>query len=220
MAQSNCFNTITKNNFGSDYIAKKKAVTIFKGAVNVASNNGLLKKANGSSYRGDIYTGTRDCPKLLGASSYEQLMNVTFGKYIADPLNFSVDNSNELWTGNLSIMDLSGVIAIDASFGGIANTTTTDPDNIIYVDPCYNLFYSEHTDDNDIRGSCYLKKQLAYKQRVTLITDDSDLPISYKTTFSLLKERYVKSSNELIGNIYYPASNLILDCSTQSWSNS
>jgi hypothetical protein len=211
MAQSNCFNTATKNSFGSDYIAKKKAVAIFKGAANVASHNGLLKKSNGTSYRGDIYTNS--CKKLVGASSYDQLRNVTFGKYIADPLNFSVNDADELWTGNLTYMDLSGLIAIDASFGGMANTfIPNDASNIIYVDPCYNMFYDGSTNDEDIRGLCYLNKQLSYRNRVTIITDTSGLPLSYKAGFNNLKERYVRTSNELVGNIYYPASNLKLEC--------
>ncbi len=211
MAQANCFNSATKNNFSSDYIAKKKAVAIFKGAANVASNNGLLKKSNGSTYRGEIYTNS--CKKLVGASSYAQLMYVTFGKYIADPLNFSVNDADELWTGNLTLTDLSGITTIDASFGGVPNTfIQNDPSNIIYVDPSYNLLYNGNSNNEDIRGSCYLNKQLSYRNRVTLITDTSGLPISYKNDFSGQKARYVKNSNQLVGNIYYPASNLILDC--------
>ena len=97
MAQANCFRKDNANMYAGDYIARKKAKAIFKGAVNVAKNNGVLKKKNGSQYRGEIYTSTNsNCPKLIGASSYDQLRDVTFGKYAVDPITFDINDVRSL----------------------------------------------------------------------------------------------------------------------------
>ena len=213
MAEANCFGKLTSNNFGSDYIARKKAKTIFKGAVNVAKNNGVLHKKNGSEYRGEIFTSTNNgCKKLIGASNYDQLRNVTFGKYIADPNKFTVNHSDDLWAGNLYVEDLSGLVTVDASFGGTPNTFTMDPSaDVLYVDPSYELFYKKNQSNSDIRGSCYAKQQLAYKQYVSIATQQSTNNKFAGVNFEQFKKQYVRQSNGLVGDIYYPAA-IVLEC--------
>ena len=188
MSHANCFRKDKANLYAGDYIARKKAKAIFKGAVDVAKNNGVLKKKNGSQYRGEIYTSTNsNCPKLIGASSYAQLQDVTFGKYAVDPITFNIAGADNLWVGNLFVEKLTG-ITLDASFGGIPNSFVYPPDvnasqtypisgtNIeaggLYVDPSYNLFYPNDSSDN-IRGSCYLKQERAYLQHVKFISAET-----------------------------------------------
>jgi hypothetical protein len=176
--------------YAGDYIARKKAKAIFKGAVDVAKNNGVLKKKNGSQYRGEIYTSTNsNCPKLIGASSYDQLRDVTFGKYAVDPITFDINDVANLWVGNLYVENLTG-ITLDASFGGMPNTFVYPPDinasqtypisgttteaGGLYVDPSYNIFYPKDATDN-IRGSCYLKQERAYLQNVKFVRYVTDM---------------------------------------------
>ena len=216
--------------YAGDYIATKRAKAIFKGAVDVAKNNGVLKKKNGSQYRGEIYTSTNsNCPKLIGASSYEQLHDVTMGKYIVDPLTFEINGADNLWVGNIIVEDLTGMITLDASFGGIYNTFTYPPEanasqqypvygttteaGGMYVDPSYNLFYPANNTD-DIRGSCYLKEERAYLNHVKFISLDNTGGLIHLEN---MRQRYVDESNHIIGAVYYPAP-ISLSCE-KLWTN-
>jgi hypothetical protein len=235
MAHANCFRKDNGNLFGSDYISRKKAKAIFKGAVDVAANakNGVVTKKNGAKYRGEVYVsnkGNCSAPKLKGASSYDQLRNVTFGKYFADPITFDINDPDNLWTGNLYIETLSGV-TLDASFGGLSNTFIYPPDvnasqtypvpgsNVeaggLYVDPSYQIFYNSANND-DIRGTCYIKQERAYLNNVRFITSAS---IENGTQLFIdLASNYVNNSNNLVGKIVYPSSNLTLACQ-ELWKN-
>jgi hypothetical protein len=231
MAHANCFRKDKANMYGGDYIATKRAKAIFKGAVDVAKNNGVLKKKNGSQYRGEIYTSTNsNCPKLIGASSYEQLHDVTMGKYIVDPLTFEINGADNLWVGNLVVEELTGIITLDASFGGIHNTFTYPPEanasqkypiygttpqaGGMYVDPSYNLLYPSGAFTDNIRGSCYLKEERSFFQHVHFITENNTGGL---IDLAKMRERYVDESNHIIGAVYYPAP-ISLSCE-KLWEN-
>jgi hypothetical protein len=237
MSFSNCFSNDTTNLTGSDYIARKRAINIFKGATQVAKGGGKLvkkkpvcvngvitMKPTGSVYDGGIYT-TKNCNKLIGANSYELLNSIIYGKYLADPISFSINRNSELWVGNLLSQDLSGLITIDASFGGISNSFYYPPDvnsstfypianhNIeyggIYVDPCYNVFYGDTVDDdNNINNRFFINKRVCSTNNYNHVKF-INLSKAERLRFG---SRAFQFSNALIGKLYIKASNLSLQC--------
>ena len=237
MSFSNCFSNDTANLTGGDYIARKRAISIFKGATQVAKGGGKLvkkkpvyvngtktMKPTGSVYDGGIYT-TENCSKLIGANSYELLNSIIYGKYLADPISFSINRNSELWVGNLLSQDFSGLITIDASFGGISNSFYYPPDansstfypiannNIenggIYVDPCYNVFYGERDLSNNNNNHRYfINKNVCSTNNYNHV---KFINLSKSERIRLGRRSY-QFSNALIGKLYIKASNLSLHC--------
>jgi hypothetical protein len=226
MANRNCFRKSTVNTTSSDNTKHIKQTTIFRGAVNVAKNNGkLVKKTplgkNNGTYVGKIYTTTNGSQKLIGASSYEDLYDVTSGKYLSDPLSFGIPNTNNLWEGSIYVSYLNGLITMDSKitqgnnymrYPIDINATHEYPDNTnpqaggIYIDPCYNVFYPKYTSNGAYRSACYLNDELSYTQNII-----------YKTnSFEQLANRYLAKNKS--GSFIYPAANLSLKCD-EYWKN-
>lgn len=223
MAHRNCFRRPNENITSSENTKHIKQKTIFKGAQNVAENNGRLVKRssmgnNKGTYIGNIYTTTNGSQRLVGASSYESLLDVTSGKYLSDPLAFGITNSSNLWEGSIFTTDLSGLITIDSKitsgnnyllYPPDKNAVTQYPDGSnnpqaggIYVDPCYNVFYPNTLTSGSSRSTCYLRDENSYIQN-----------FRYEPKgFKQYAYRYLGMENGYIGPFIYPASNLSLKC--------
>ena len=84
MAFRNCFKNPNEDLNSGQHISRKKAKTIYKGAVNLATNGGVYHKKTKSGQNKGIYIGdvniSRDGNKcLIGATSYDTLLSVTNG---------------------------------------------------------------------------------------------------------------------------------------------
>ena len=215
MAYRNCFKKPNDNLNSGQYISRKKSRTIFKASVDLANNGGVYHKKTESGQNMGTYVGdvniSRDGKKcLIGATSYDTLLSVTNGKYLEQPTTFDFPDSEDLWTGSIYKIDLSGVVSIISYPDGSANTFSYPPfilanqiypklnppsDQGLIVDPCYNLFYPNDigTDRND-HSECYVNDERAYEQYRTLI------PLT-----ETYVKNYIGAKNGFVGNYYYPA---------------
>ena len=211
MAYRNCFKNQSYDLNGGQYIGRKKAKTIFKASVDLANNGGVYHKTTPSGQNKGTYVGdvniSRDGKKcLIGATSYETLLSVTNGKYLEQPISFDIKESQDLWSGSIYKMDLSGVVSILSHPDGSANTFAYPPnffanqtyprlippsDHGLIVDPCYNVFYNGNNISN--QGICYLNDERAYQQ--------------YRRPIPLTEryiKNYIRSKNGYVGDYYYP----------------
>ena len=143
MAYRNVFKKPNDNISSSDYIERKKAKSIFKGAIDLAKNDGILHKQtttgqNKGSYIGDIYASSSGSKCLVGANSYESLLSVTKGSHLINPQLVNKSINNDLLSGNSHGLNFEGLNTVDASFGGMKNTVINPTE--IYLDPCGQLF--------------------------------------------------------------------------------
>ena len=222
MAHRNCFGSVSDNLNGGDYISRKKAKTIYKNAVNLANQGGVSHKKtslgqNKGTYVGNIYIGKDKC--LVGAKDYDSLLSVTNGKYLVTPNTLDIRSKQDLWTGSIYAMDMSGVTSIIAYPDGSGNTfiyppditaNQTYPNNIppsdqgLIVDPSYNIFYKEEITQS-ARGVCYLKNERAYKQYLQC------LPYT-----QAIAKTYLEVSNGYIGEYFYPKK-FSFHCRNELW---
>lgn len=212
MAFRNCFKNPNEDLNSGQHINRKKAKTIYKGAVNLANNGGVYhKKTKLGQYRG-TYIGdvniSRDEHKcLLGATSYDTLLSVTTGKYLEQPNSFQVETLNTINSGSLYKMDLSGVTSILSYPDGSGNTFLYPPkilanqtypvvvsDQGLIIDPCYNIFYP-NTVQQHSSTVCYLNNERSYRQY--------SIPNPFTETS---KKNYITSKNGYVGGYNYPNS--------------
>lgn len=156
----------------SDRTANLKSKAIYSSAVNLAKSGGVLTKRNGSKFMGPVQTTSK---YMVSASSYDDLLHVTKGKYLLTPVptsnlstSFSPANG-DVYYGNFTITDYySDRINVTAlGYPTVALTptpdqyeypnqlvkstlpTTTAPivfnANNITIDPEYRLFYTGGT---------------------------------------------------------------------------
>ena len=222
MAHQKCFGSVSDNLNSGDYISRKKAKTIYKNAVNLANQGGVSHKKtpsgqNKGTYVGNIYIGKDKC--LVGAKDYDSLLSVTNGKYLVNPSTLDIRSKQDLWTGSIYAMDMSGVTSIIAYPDGSGNTfiypphitaNQTYPNNIppsdqgLIVDPSYNIFYKEDVTQS-ARGVCYLKNERAYKQYLKC------LPYT-----QAIAKTYLEVSNGYIGEYFYPKK-FSFHCRNELW---
>lgn len=222
MAFRNCFKNSSDDLNSGQHIGRKKAKTIYKASVDLANNGGVYHKKTPSGQSNGIYVGdiniSRNGTKcLIGATSYDALLSVTNGKYLEQPVSFDIRESQDLWSGSIYKMDLSGAVSILSHPDGSANTFSYPPnlfanqtypklippsDQGLIVDPCYNIFYPNKPGISELNtiSSCYLKYERAYQQYRTPIL----LNNSYITN-------YVNSKNGYVGDYFYPKS-FSFDC--------
>lgn len=222
MAFRNCFKNSSDDLNSGQHIGRKKARAIYKASVDLANNGGVYhKKTPGGqskgTYVGDINISRNGTKCLIGATSYDALLSVTNGKYLEQPVSFDIKESQDLWSGSIYKMDLSGAVSILSHPDGSANTFSYPPnlfanqtypklippsDQGLIVDPCYNIFYPNTPGTSELNtiSSCYLKYERAYQQYRTPIL----LNNSYITN-------YVKSKNGYVGDYFYPKS-FSFDC--------
>ena len=179
MDRRRTFITPIKNSFASDYINNKKAKVKFAGTSNLANTvaqqggvlplrtpSGHLKPYQGT-YGFSSATSTQGAPPsaycLNQARSYNDLLDITKGKYLLTPPNPTtscielnqLNFSSQLYSGTLYHNDYVGVSETVIFNNGITGATgaTGAVNKIIYnplttanqwinVDPSYNLFYS------------------------------------------------------------------------------
>lgn len=221
MAYRNCFKKPNDNLNSGQYVSRKKSRTIFKGSVDLANNGGVYHKKTASGQNMGTYVGdvniSRDGKKcLIGATSYDTLLSVTNGKYLEQPVTFDIPDSEDLWTGSIYRIDLSGVVSIISHPDGSANTFSYPPailanqtypkfnpptDQGLIVDPCYNVFYPNSIGiDRSSRGTCYVNNERAYEQYRKLI------PLT-----ETYVKNYIGAKNGFVGEYYYPQS-FTFDC--------
>jgi len=180
MDRRRTFITGTKNTYASDYINNKRAKIKFSGTSNLANTVveqggqlpvvtplGYLKPYQGT-YGFSSATSTQgESPSsycLNQARSYNDLLDITKGKYLLTPPNPTTSNiqldqlivSPQLYCGPLYQKGITGVseniIFNNYLSGGVTGPTgasnkiiynpSTSANEWINVDPSYNLFYS------------------------------------------------------------------------------
>jgi len=214
MAYRNCFKNLNDDLNSGQYTSRQKARTIFKASVDLANNGGVYHKKTESGKNMGTYVGdvniSRDGKKcLIGATSYDTLLSVTNGKYLEQPVTFNIQDSEDLWSGSIYKMDLSGLVSIISYPDGSANTFSYPPnilanqaypklippsDQGLVVDPCYNVFYPTNMGaDRSNHGVCYLNDERAYEQYRR--------PIPLTETYV---KNYISSKNGFVGDYYYP----------------
>ena len=214
MAYRNCFKNLNDDLNSGQYTSRQKARTIFKASVDLANNGGVYHKKTESGQNMGTYVGdvniSRDGKKcLIGATSYDTLLSVTNGKYLEQPVTFNIQDSENLWSGSIYKMDLSGLVSIISYPDGSANTFSYPPnilanqaypklippsDQGLVVDPCYNVFYPTNMGaDRSNHGVCYLNDERAYEQYRR--------PIPLTETYV---KNYIGSKNGFVGEYYYP----------------
>ena len=102
------FNVSQPHLNSSDRTAQLKSKTKYAAAVNLAQNGGTLTKADGSKYVGPVQTTSS---AVTSASSYDELLDVTKGKYLLVPppssnltAAFSPANG-DVYYGNFTVTD-------------------------------------------------------------------------------------------------------------------
>jgi len=255
MAHRNCFENSHEKLSAGQYLTRKASKQLYKASVNLAQQPtpgvyqkntsiggiGRYAKKKGThrtgTYVGNIYIGSgqnvnsgqangnsKGC--LIGAKSYQELLGVTVGKYLVDPINFDFRRDQSIWVGTLYQMDMCGCQTIinhpqwptnpDPS-GNAINTFKYPPSsaaNQLYpdssnnnvglqVDFSYNIFYPQSLTQSN-RGLCYLKNERSWKQWIKC------LPYSKKEA-----DIYFNSSGGYVGDFNYPRK-FHFDCD-QSW---
>ncbi len=168
------FSTPNQNLYSSDYIQFKKSKIKYKATVDLAKtmteNGGSLPMTTNNvikTYKGPYKFSSTFLPNnpngtycLNQSTSYEDLLDITKGKYLLTPPPLDIPALNK---NNINISQLFNGPFIDSTFQGVglqmvvspapdANTllynVDTSYNQLIYVDPTYSLFYNT-------REQCY-----------------------------------------------------------------
>jgi len=232
MAHIKCFTNVADDINSGEYISRKKAKTIYKNGVDLARQpiSGIYYKKSKTGqqkgkYTSDVYISNNSNSKgcLIGAKNYDTLLSVTKGKYLSNPLNFDLRETQSLWTGSVYEMDMSGTAVIakthqwpDISYNTFnyppsPSSNQTYPDSSLnmntgpVIDMSYNIFYpSNITQSNN--NICYLKNERAWKQYLVCLPYNESQALNY-----------YNAHNGYIGDFNYP-SKFSFDCS-QKWLN-
>jgi hypothetical protein len=167
--------TKSSNSDASDYLNNLRAKVKFAGTSNLASTVALqggmlpLRTPGGrlKPYQGTYgFSSTTNSPKtycLNTSRSYRDLLDITKGKYLLTPPN---PVSTALTLVNIEPSELYNGVFFEDTYKGtsemIYNTTpfgpnfenniiyapTTNNNQLIYVDPSYNMFYKSTTCSN------------------------------------------------------------------------
>ena len=207
MDRRRTFLTPSKNNYASDYINNKRSKVKYAGTTNLANNvaaqggvlplrtpSGHLKPYQGT-YGFSSATSTQGAPPsaycLNQARSYNDLLDITKGKYLLTPPNPTtsyidlnqLNGSSQLYSGTLYQSDYVGVSETVIFNNGITGPTgaTGAVNQVIYspltsanqwinVDPSYNLFYSNTgclvSDSNNILDTVTVRQNRGAQRQV------------------------------------------------------
>jgi surface protein len=227
MDRRRTFITPTKNSFASDYINNKRAKVKFAGTSNLANNvaqqggmfplrtpSGHLKPYQGT-YGFSSATSTQGAPPsaycLNQARSYNDLLDITMGKYLLTPPNPTtnfinlnqINGSSQLYSGTLYQNDYVGISEIVIFNNGITGPTgatgavnqvifnsSTTANQWINVDPSYNLFYNNTgcliSDNRNILDTVIVRQNSSAQRQVDRFLNlDLLNGFSYPSKFSL-----------------------------------
>lgn len=227
MDRRRTFNTPYKNTYASDYINNKRSKVKYAGTSNLANTvaeqggmfplrtpSGHLKPYQGT-YGFSSATSTQGAPPsaycLNQARSYNDLLDITMGKYLLTPPNPTtncinlnqLNGSSQLYSGTLYQSDYVGVSEIVIFNNGITGPTgatgavnqvifnsSTSANQWIHVDPSYNLFYSGTgcliSDNRNILDTVTVRQNGAAQRQVDRFLNLELLNgFSYPSKFSL-----------------------------------
>jgi hypothetical protein len=132
------FNVSQPHLNSSDRTAHLKSKTKYAAAVNLAQNGGTLAKADGSKYVGTVQTTSS---AVTSASSYDELLDVTKGKYLLAPppssnltAAFSPANG-DVYYGNFTVTDYAEAHLPVTALGYPTVTANSPPAANYYVYP-------------------------------------------------------------------------------------
>jgi hypothetical protein len=224
MDRRRTFMTSSKNTYASDYINNKRSKVKYAGTTNLANNvaqqggvlplrtpSGYLKPYQGT-YGFSSATSTQGAPPsaycLNQARSYNDLLDITKGKYLLTPPNPTtscidlnqLNSSPQLYSGTLyqnnyvgvseTVIFNNGVTGPTGAVNQIIYSPLTSANQWINVDPSYNLFYNKTacliSDSRKILDTVTVRQNGAAQRQVDRILNLNLLSgFSYPSKFSL-----------------------------------